>query len=280
MTIQEASCFRLHFLTQGGSSTNVLKTTGGPKKQLPVWGVDLQKKIQRPRRGQLFGIQKNLWEKTLGYILLWISSSNCITILDESVLSGVHDIWQREARKPVSEHCFSHTEEWQSNASWSTSTWSNHGKWEIGSKNFWPFPYKLTYHIPPMEKKLIFPNHLAEGTCSPFRLVTLSHWWRKTVKLQDSQPAETPWISDLAAWLFKKELSSQNTGCWRSDPYNGLVQSLFNLFYNWVIFSVLPLKTHRQPELVSLLKCCCSHHPGFTAWSKLRTKNISKSLGS
>lgn len=46
MTIQEASCFRLHFLTQGGSSTNVLKTTGGQKskKQLPVWGDDLQKK--------------------------------------------------------------------------------------------------------------------------------------------------------------------------------------------------------------------------------------------
>lgn len=160
MTIQEASCFRLHFLTQGGSSTNVLKTTGGQKNNFQFGEMILEhdmakKNIQRPRRGQLFGIQKDLWEKTLGYLLLWSTSSNCITILDESVLSGVHDIWQREARKPVSEHCFSHTEEWQSNASWSTSTWSNHGKWEIASKISGPFPGKKNIPYPTYGKKKI-----------------------------------------------------------------------------------------------------------------------------
>ena len=133
----------------------VVEKTTSNLGEMKFWTRHGKKKIQRPRKGQLFGIQQNLWEKTLGYLLLWITSSNCITILDESVLSGVHDIWQREARKPVSEHCFSHTEEWQSNASWSTSTWKKHIYKKLGQKFVALSLGRKTYHIPPMEKQKI-----------------------------------------------------------------------------------------------------------------------------
>ena len=46
------------------------------------------------------------------------------------------------------------------------------------------------------------------------------------VKLQDSQPAETPWISSLAAWLFKKNFPAKILVVEEVILYNGLLQSL------------------------------------------------------
>ena len=44
-------------------------------------------------------------------------------------------------------------------------------------KNLWPFPWEEKHTISHLwkNKKSHLSNHLAEGTCSPFRLVTLSH---------------------------------------------------------------------------------------------------------
>lgn len=159
MTIQEASCFRLHFLTQGGSSTNVLKTTGGPKKQLPVWGDDFwtrhDKKISKGLAEDSFLEYKKTGGKRLWDIFCYEVHPAIVSQSLTNQSCQAYMTYDKEKHANPCPSIASHILKSGNPMPHDPHLHEKNTSTRNWVKNLWPFPYKLTYHIPPMEKQKI-----------------------------------------------------------------------------------------------------------------------------